>query len=54
MRHCGKCEDDECQECKEGYELRERKCEPMKGKVSSSSDMSFEEYKQKYGKKYKD
>ena len=56
VRHCGQCDESirECEECKEGYELREGKCELAKGKVSSSNEMSFSEFKQKYGKKYKD
>ena len=54
MLHCGQCGEDveECEQCKEDYELVEGKCGLMKGKVSSSRDMSFQEFKVKYGKKY--
>ena len=43
-----------CEECKDDYEMREGKCELVRGKVSASEDMSFDEFKRKYGKQYKD
>ena len=56
VRHCGKCDEDigKCEQCKEGYDLKEGKCELVERKVSASTEMSFEEFKAKYGKKYKD
>ena len=57
VRYCKKCDADMrgCEECKDNYELKEGKCQLSEMKMSSSKDdMSFEEFKKKYGKKYKD
>ena len=59
VRHCRKCDGeegvDECEECKEGYELVEGKCSETRKKMASAAgDMTFSEFKTKYGKQYKD
>ena len=56
VQNCGKCDIElgRCEECKDDYEMREGKCELVRGKVSASEDMSFDEFKRKYGKQYKD
>ena len=57
VRQCGKCDEEleKCEECKTGYELREGKCEmTVTGKMTEKGEMTFEEFKRKYGKEYKD